>query len=65
MQGVTFRAEAAPGVMRMVVTDRALLADLLRTKPAEVRFTFFPCIRPIGSTGKLECAEGAVKVTYP
>lgn len=65
MQGVTFRAEAAAGAMRMVVTDRALLADLLRTKPAEAHFTFFPCIRPVGSTGKLECAEGAVKVTYP
>jgi TolB-like protein len=65
LQAVALRTELAPGALRMVVTDRAVLDELRQTKPAEARFRFLPCVRPLGSTGKLECKEGLVKITYP
>ena len=65
LQAVVLRTELAPGVLRMIVTDHAVLVELRRTKPTEAQFRFLPCVRPIGSTGKLECKEGTVRITYP
>jgi hypothetical protein len=65
LQAVTFRTEAVSGALRLILTDRGVLDDLLRSKPTEARFSFFPCVRPVGSTGKLECAEGVSRITYP
>lgn len=58
------RAESAPGVLRIVVTDRSVLDPILRAKPAEASFRFMPCIRPVGSTAPLECNEAKVSITY-
>ena len=44
---------------------RAMLDQLRKARPAEAQFKFLPCIRPVGSTGKTECMERAVKITYP
>ena len=65
MQSVSFRAEVAPGVMRMVLTDRNLIDELRRVRPAEARFKIGPCIRPVGSTAKAECVEGTARIVYP
>ena len=65
LQGGLPRTEVAPGVLRIIVTDKAVL-DVMRTaRPAEARFRFFPCVRPLGSTGSLECLDTMVKVIYP
>lgn len=63
--GVGFRTEAAPGALRMIVTDRAVLDVLRRGRPAQARFQFYPCVQPLGTTGKLDCVNQVVPVTYP
>jgi hypothetical protein len=64
-QGPTVRTEFAPGVLRMVVTDRGVIDALLKARPAQASFRFLPCVRPVGSVGPSECVERTVPVTYP
>ena len=63
LQGVALRAEAAPGVLRMIVTDRGVLDALRQARPAQARFRFRPCARPVG--GVAQCVDERVTITYP
>jgi TolB-like protein len=63
LQGVALRTEAAPGVLRMVVTDRGVLDALRQARPAQARFRFRPCARPVG--GVAQCVDERVTVGYP
>ena len=64
-QSVAVQTEIAPGVLRLIIRDKAILDDLRRAKPTEALFRFEPCIRPVGSTGSLQCADAKVPITYP
>jgi len=57
--------EIAPGVLRLIVTDKSALDYLRNAKPAEALFRFEPCIRPVGSTATLQCGDVKVPITYP
>jgi len=63
LQGVALRTEAAPGVLRMIVTDRAVLDALRQARPAQARFRFRPCARPVG--GVAQCVDERVTIGYP
>ena len=65
LQGVTLRTEIAPGVLRMIVTDHAVLDALRRARPAEALFRFTPCAQPLGVVGKTPCVEERVTISYP
>ena len=61
----TLRTETAPGVFRVIVTDPVLLDEWRRTKPAEARFRFGPCARPIGVVRSgPSCTDQRVAITY-
>ena len=64
-QNIGVRTEVAPGVLRLIVTDKTVLDDLRRTKPTEATFRFEPCVRPVGSTAKLQCPDVKVPIVYP
>jgi len=64
-QNVLVTTEVAPGVLRFIVTDKTILDDLRRARPAEVTFRFEPCIRAAGSTGPLQCADVTLPIVYP
>ena len=63
LQGVVLRTEAAPGVLRMIVTDRGVLDALRQARPAQARFRFRPCARPVG--GAQQCVDERVTIGYP
>ncbi len=65
MQSVTLSTEIAPGVLRMIVTDRAVLDALRRMRPAEALFRFTPCAQTLGVVGKTPCVEQRVTISYP
>jgi hypothetical protein len=52
-------------VLRLIVRDKTILDDLRRAKPSEALFRFEPCIRPVGSTGSLQCADIKLPIVYP
>lgn len=59
------RTETAPDVFRIVVTDRALLDEWNRTKPADAAFRFGPCARPIGViVSESGCTDQRIRVVY-
>jgi len=62
---VALTTEIAPGVLRLIVTDKSALDYLRNAKPAEALFRFEPCIRPVGSTATLQCVDVKVPITYP
>jgi len=62
---VALTTEIAPGVLRLIVTDKSALDYLRNAKPAEALFRFEPCIRPVGSTATLQCGDVKVPITYP
>ena len=64
LQGVTLRTELAPGLLRMVVTDRGILDDLRRARPEVARFRFSPCPSPVGVIPSGACADERVTVIY-
>ena len=63
LQGVSLQTEAAPGVLRMIVTDRGVLDALRRARPAQARFRFRPCARPVGAAA--QCVDERVTIAYP
>ena len=63
LQGVALRTETAPGVLRMIVADRGVLDVLRRERPAQARFRFRPCARPVG--GAKQCVDERVTIGYP
>jgi len=62
---VAVRTELAPGVLRLIVTDKSVLDELRRAKPTEALFRFEPCIRPVGSIGSLQCSDVKLPISYP
>ena len=64
-QSVLVQTEIAPGVLRLIVRDKAILDDLRRAKPSEALFRFEPCIRPVGSSGSLQCGDVKLPIVYP
>jgi len=50
-------------VLRMIVTDRGVLDALRRARPAQARFRFRPCARPVG--GAEQCVDERVTIGYP
>jgi TolB-like protein/tetratricopeptide (TPR) repeat protein len=65
LQGVTLRTEIAPGVLRMIVIDPAVVGALRRARPSQARFRFQPCTRPVGTIGKDQCVDERVSISYP
>jgi hypothetical protein len=65
LEGVALRTEVAPGVLRMIVTDRGLLDELRRARPVEAKFRFSPCALALGVVGKTACADEKVTISYP
>lgn len=65
LQGVALRTEFAPGVLRMVVTDKAVIDALRKARPAQARFRFLPCVSPVGAIGKDQCVDERVSISYP
>ena len=63
LRTVTLRTETPPGILRLVVTDRAVLDALRRERPAQARFSFTPCIRPPGQNR--QCLDERVTIAYP
>jgi TolB-like protein len=65
LQSVSLRTEMAPGVLRLIVTDRGLLEELRRDRPAAAKFRFSPCTQALDVVGKTVCADEKVTISYP
>lgn len=65
LSGVVLQTEFAPGVLRLKLTDRTLLQELLRDRPAVARFRFSPCPQAVGVARTVECTLVPVTVRYP
>ncbi|MBI3789641.1 MAG: hypothetical protein HY275_02045, partial [Gemmatimonadetes bacterium] len=63
LQSVRVQTEIAPGALRVIVTDRAILDALRASRPKEALFRLLPCPQPIG-VPRRECASDAVAITY-
>lgn len=65
MTNQTLRTEIVSGVLRMIVTDRVVVDEWRRTRPAEALFRFGPCSLPIGviRSGP-SCADQRISIVY-
>jgi TolB-like protein/tetratricopeptide (TPR) repeat protein len=60
--GATVRAEAAPGILRLIVDDARVVGMLRAQRPTEARLRFFPCAQlPTGE----RCVDERVAIGYP
>ena len=64
LSSVPLRVEFASGALRLVVSDTAVVGAMRRTRPAQARFRFEPCIVPVGTQGKRECLTEMISMTY-
>jgi TolB-like protein/tetratricopeptide (TPR) repeat protein len=62
--GVQLRTEVAPGVLRMIVSDKAVVDALRRERPTHAVFRFEPCIVPVGTLNQRQCLEERIAITY-
>jgi TolB-like protein len=61
---VQLRTEVAPGLLRMIVSDQAVVDALRRARPAQAVFRLEPCIVPVGTLNQRQCLEERVAITY-
>ena len=64
LQGVAVRTEFAAGVFRVVLTDKAVLEELRRQRPADALFFFTPCVRPVGVINRGDCPSTRMSIVY-
>jgi hypothetical protein len=64
LQNVVLRTEFAPGILRFVVSDPAMIEVLRRERPAQARFRFYPCAVTVGVVGASRCVDERIPVTY-
>ena len=62
---VILQTEFAPKVLRLKLTDRTLLQELLRDRPAVAKFRFAPCPQAVGVAKTVECTLEPVTIKYP
>jgi TolB-like protein/tetratricopeptide (TPR) repeat protein len=65
VQSVAVQVETPPGLLRMIVSDKATIEAWRRTRPVAARFRFYPCVRPVGEVSASECVDQRITITYP